>query len=93
MCRANNTVPNSKGLSVARRVEWSVPGPALLYGRGFHKPAPSGKTQTRGRDVTKYLKEENITSATTSDGEKFGVKHMEKAKAISKQIRRGRRQQ
>lgn len=91
VCMAGRTYPNSQGFPVARRVEFSVPGPAILYGRGFFKPAASGKTQTVGRDVTKFIKEENITSATTESGEKFGVKHLEKAKTISKQIRRSRR--
>lgn len=75
---------------MAKRVEWSRPGPAILYGSGFSKPAASGKLQTKGRDVTKVVQEENI-NVTTQDGSKFGVGHMEKAKAISKQIRRGRR--
>jgi hypothetical protein len=67
----------------------SRPGPAILYGDGFEKPAKSGKLQTRNRDVTKVVEEENI-KVTTQDGTKFGVGHMEKAKAISKQIRRGK---
>lgn len=80
-------VCNVKGF--AKR-QISVPGLPILYGDGFSKPAPSGKLQTKGRDVTKVVQEENI-NVTTQDDSKFGVGHMEKAKAISKQIRRSRR--
>jgi hypothetical protein len=75
--------------NVAERVI-SAPGMPIIYGEGAHRPAASGAHSYTRRDVTKVLVEENIQTPTTDSGEKFGVKHLEKAKRISKQIRKRR---
>ena len=41
----------------ATRVEFSLPGQAILLGDGFYKPAASGRTQTKGADPSKAAKE------------------------------------